>query len=172
MLDRDFTRHYVFNVSLDTQSSAREDRKALLLKVALLAVALGGILIVLLMRPQTPRFRYCGHPDESFLQKSPLNIFRASHCCRSASAVNDLHEIYYAQRIYHEDHGSYATSFEQLTNEYVHRSKEYVFYLEGNSSNWSVSVPQQFTLAGSYLLMGDGKLHFSTKGALQQTIFC
>jgi len=73
--------------------------------------------------------------------------------------------LYYAQSLYHHEHGAYATSFEQLTNEFSRRPGDYAFYLEGDGSHWSVSVPQQSTLAGSYLLTSDGKLHFSTSGA-------
>ena len=66
-----------------------------------------------------------------------------------------------AQALYRDDHGTFATSLEQLTNEFVHPRRGYTFCLEGDGNQWSITVPHQPALPGSYLLTGAGKLYFS-----------
>ncbi len=104
------------------------------------------------------RLRPCGHPRDLL---SEVNPFQATHCCTSGRTVNELASIYVAEQVYQMDHGIYATTFEQLTNEYTRLRGDYFFKLVADSNRWSVTVTQQETLAGSYLLTSDGKLHFS-----------
>jgi len=129
-------------------------------KLIVSVVAVGVVVASVVIQPQQ-RLRYCGHPRDLLSEISPV---RASHCCKSGRTVNQLVMLYSAQRIYHDDHGTYATSLEQLTNEFPRRPRDVTFYLDSDGSRWSVSVPQQATLAGSYLLASDGRLHFSSTG--------
>ena len=107
------------------------------------------------------RLLYCGHPRNVLREISPV---RASHCCKSGRTVSQLVMLYHAQRSYHDDHRTYATSLEALTNEFPRLGRESTFYLDSDGSRWSGSVPQQATLAGSYLMTSDGRLHFSKTG--------
>jgi len=127
----------------------------------LVALVVIGVAMVFIVPPQQ-QLRSCGHPRDLLWE---INPFHATHCCSSGRTVSQLVMLYYAQSIYHQGHGTYATSFEQLTNEFSRHSGDSAFYLQSNGSRWSVSVPQQSTLAGSYLLTDDGKLHFNTSGA-------
>ena len=129
--------------------------------IVIAGLAAAGIVAAFLIRSNQGQLRACGHPRDLLEE---LNPFRATHCCTSGQTVSDLTALYYSQRIYHDDHGTYATSFDQLTNEFTLRPDGYAFYLESDGSRWSIVVPKQRTLAGSYLLTGDGKLHFCKSG--------
>jgi len=134
-------------------------RLPLALKVTVVVAVVGVGATFVIRRAQG--LRACGHPRDLLWEINPLH---ASHCCTSGRTVSELANVYYAQQIYHEKHGGYATSFEQLADWFRRREGHHAFYLDSDGLRWSVAVPQQATLAGSYLLNGDGKLYFSTNG--------
>jgi len=68
-----------------------------------------------------------------------------------------------AQSIYHREHGSYAVSFDELTN-LCRQSTSYQFGFASDGTRWSVAVPPQNMFAGHYLLTTEGRIHFSTEG--------
>jgi hypothetical protein len=112
------------------------------------------------IRPQQ-RLRSCGHPRDVLSEIGPV---RASHCCRSGRTVNQLVNLYYAQLNYHDEHGTYAESLELITNEFPRLARDNTFYLDSDGSRWSIYVPKQAELAGSYLLTSVGRLHFCASG--------
>jgi hypothetical protein len=77
--------------------------------------------------------------------------------------INDLRMIEVAQSLYRDEHGTYATSLDQLTNMTLPKMS-YSFRFTSDGHHWSVAVPRQDLFAGDYLLTSDLKLHFSAKG--------
>jgi hypothetical protein len=68
--------------------------------------------------------------------------------------INDLRRIEAAQAVYQMDHGTYASSLDQLTNDLGVLPK-FEFHFSSDGTNWSVSVPHQGIFAGNYLLVPD-----------------
>ena len=134
-------------------------------KIALVMIVVGAIAAVSLP-PAKVHLRLCGHPEDSWSRLSRITgvRFGATHCCSSGGLVTDLRMMDAAQSIYHEEHGAYATSLEQLTNVHL-PSMSYTFHFVSDGQHWSAAVPQQNSFAGNYLFTSDRKLHFSTKGA-------
>lgn len=137
--------------------------------LVLFTIAIAAVLAVLVS--WSPGLRSCGHRRNLLWE---INPFHATHCCNSGGVVNELGQIYVAQHIHELDHGGYASSFEQLSDTYTpHLQKSYFFDMVASSNSWSVTVTQQDTLAGSYLMCDNGKLYFSkTKGVTTKISCC
>jgi len=120
--------------------------------VALLA----GVLTAFLLTRTTGE-RICGH--KCYLVEE-LFPWRATHECRASLTVNALNQLYGAQEVFRHEHGSFATSLSQLTNNFSLASLDVPLQLRATSNDWSCSVPRCGHLPGSYLLCSDGKLYF------------
>lgn len=139
-----------------------------MIRRTLIALTVVGIIIAgaLFLPRRKVRLRACGHPEDSWSRISRITGVRlgATHCCSSGSMINDMRTIDAAQSIYRDEHGTYATSFDQLTNAHLH-SMGYTFRFSSDGQRWSVAVPRQDVFAGDYLFTSDFKVYFSTKGA-------
>ena len=139
------------------QTSART-----LVRVAVGAVAVTAITILVALTPARSsgriHFRSCGHAEDRWDKLARITggrlRFGATDCCSSSSMINDLRRIEAAQAVYQMDHGGYASSLNQLTNDLVVLPK-FEFHFISDGTNWSVSVPQQGLFAGNYLLTPD-----------------
>jgi hypothetical protein len=114
-------------------------------------------------RKSTVRLRICGHPEVGGFERLTGVHFAATHCCSSGSMVYDLRTIEGAQAVYKMDHGNYATSLNQLSNELPALPK-FQFDFNSDATNWWLSVPQQGLFAGNYLLT-PGHLYFNKAAA-------
>jgi hypothetical protein len=116
-------------------------------------------------RASRVRLRICGHPEDRWdrLHRLTGMRFGATHCCSSASMINDLRMIEGAQAVYKMDHGNYATSLNQLSNELPVLPK-FQFEFKSDATNWSLCVPDQGLFAGNYLLTPD-HLYFNSLAA-------
>jgi len=128
-------------------------------------VTVFGIAVEALLPHPPSRPRSCGHPRTLCSRISSLTHIRlgATHCCGSYSMIADLRAIDGAMEAYRIDRGRYATSFDQLTNDYPMRLR-FDFRLISDGKRWSVAVPEQGVFPGHYLLTSDNRLHFSTRG--------
>lgn len=104
------------------------------------------------------RFRRCGHAEDRWDKLERITGRRIrwgpTHCCSSASMINDLRGIEAAQAVYQLDHGRYATCIDELSNDLVILPK-FQFRFASDGTNWSVYVPQQGLFAGNYLLTSE-----------------
>jgi hypothetical protein len=137
------------------------------MRIRIVAASVGVIAIIVAVAMTPPRvskvrFRICGHPEDRWdrFQKLTGMRFGATHCCSSARVIVNLREIELAQVAYQMDHGKYATSLNQLSNELVVLPK-FQFKFTSDGTNWSFFVPQQGLFAGNYLLTSD-HLYFNS----------
>jgi hypothetical protein len=139
-----------------------------MIRFTLIGLAVVGIIAAasLFMPRHNARLRLCGHPEDSWSRTSRITgvRFGATHCCSSGSMINDLRMIDGAQSIYRDEHGTYATSFDQLTNLHL-PTMGYSFRFTSDGQHWSIAVPRQDLFAGDYLFTSNSKLHFSTRGS-------
>jgi hypothetical protein len=131
----------------------------MLFRIAIGLVAVTAITIfVALTPPRSSReihLRWCGHPEDRWDKLKRITGLHmrigATHCCTSARVLLYLRDIEYAQAVYQMDHGSYATSLDQLKNE-LPVLPNFQLQFTSDGTNWAVSVPQQGLYAGNYLL--------------------
>lgn len=139
-------------------------RTRLALKIALVVLSIGIVSILALPKPQ-PHLRSCGHSENIWDRLTPLvGRWGPSHCCSSGSLVNGLKQIEAAQALYYDEHNTFATSLDQLTN-HIRLPFRFACDFTGDKQRWSVTVPQQERFAGNYLFTSRGNLYFNASKA-------
>jgi len=107
--------------------------------------------------------RPCGHREAVWSHFASILSPRLAgrHDCVVMNKLYiDFRLVDAAQDKYQREHGSYATSFDSLTN--VAALPSYEFHFTSDGQHWSVAVPPLGDwFPGHYLITEDRRIHFS-----------
>lgn len=128
--------------------------------VMLVSMLIAAALIPMPFIEERPRLRYCGHSTTIWEEIKP---WRMSHCCRAGRLVSTLRNIYLAQEINLTETGTYFTNLTDLAEKNFLR-RDFTICFHPNTTDWSVTVPHQQGLPGSYLMTSNGSIYFNQTG--------
>ena len=138
-------------------------RRPVLLFAAVLLAGLGvGLVLISRYEPER-KLMYCGHVEQKTLKETLQGLLGNSyrHHCSSMTAINDLRMLRIAQLLHENDHGTNATTLEELDDQFPAKWNRFGITLIPDGTNWSARVAQQNKLAGHYLFTSAGRLHFN-----------